>query len=220
MTNPQTYYIIDFDSTFIQVEAMDELANISLQDYPNKEEILQQIKDITDLGMTGKMAFDETLRKRIILLEANKNHVEQLIKVLQTKVTTSFIRHQNFLSTHAENIYIVSGGFKEYILPVVTQYGIQASHVFGNDFLYNDEQKIIGYDTNNLLSQVNGKVKWLQQLQLQGNIIVIGDGYTDYQLKESGLANTFYLFTENVKREILIQYADQVIASMDDLFNS
>lgn len=134
MSSPQTYYIIDFDSTFIQVEAMDELANISLQHHPYKAEILQQIKDITDLGMTGKMAFDETLRKRIDLLEANKNHVDQLIKVLQTKVTNSFIRHQDFLSSNAENIYIVSGGFREYILPVVTQYGIQASHVFGNDF--------------------------------------------------------------------------------------
>jgi D-3-phosphoglycerate dehydrogenase len=45
---------------------------------------------------------------------------------------------------------------------------------------------------------------------------MIGDGYTDYEVKESGQANQFYLFTENVKRSELIDKADHVIHSLDE----
>ena len=40
------YFIIDFDSTFTQVEALDELARISLKNHPDREIIYQKIIDI------------------------------------------------------------------------------------------------------------------------------------------------------------------------------
>src|SRR5690554_3622408 len=46
-------FVIDFDSTFTQVEALDILGEISLSGDPQKEEKLQAIKDITDKGMDG-----------------------------------------------------------------------------------------------------------------------------------------------------------------------
>ena len=35
---------------------------------------------------------------------------------------------------------------------------------------------------------------------LQGEVIVVGDGYTDYQLFEAGLADKFIAYTEHVER--------------------
>ena len=40
------YYIIDFDSTFISVEALDELASIALRKNREKEEILNRFREI------------------------------------------------------------------------------------------------------------------------------------------------------------------------------
>ena len=37
------YFIIDFDSTFTQVEALDELARISLRKHPDREKIYNLI---------------------------------------------------------------------------------------------------------------------------------------------------------------------------------
>ena len=48
-TKEARYFIIDFDSTFTKVEALDELGAISLQNNPNLANILLEIKDITDL---------------------------------------------------------------------------------------------------------------------------------------------------------------------------
>jgi D-3-phosphoglycerate dehydrogenase len=45
---------------------------------------------------------------------------------------------------------------------------------------------------------------------------VIGDGYTDFEIKDAGLANKFYVFTENVGRENIIEKADHVAPSLDE----
>ncbi|MEY3678896.1 MAG: hypothetical protein RI924_1037 [Bacteroidota bacterium] len=51
------FYIIDFDSTFTQVEALDELARISLQNHPEKEKRFQQIDELTHAAMEGRLSF-------------------------------------------------------------------------------------------------------------------------------------------------------------------
>ncbi len=45
---------------------------------------------------------------------------------------------------------------------------------------------------------------------------MIGDGYTDFEIKDAGLANKFYAFTENVGRENIIEKADHVAPSLDE----
>jgi D-3-phosphoglycerate dehydrogenase / 2-oxoglutarate reductase len=212
----QPIYIIDFDSTFTKVEALDELAAIALINDVNKDEIVNKIKDITTAGMAGTMGFAQTLQERIVLLKSNKKDIAKLVTVLQEKISDSFLRNKNFIEQNAENIYIVSGGFKEYIVPIVTQLGVAEKNIYANTFLYDAQDNIIGYDTTNILAQDKGKVKLLQKLNLQGELCIIGDGYTDYEVREAGLANTFYMFTENVQRDALLPKADKVIASLDE----
>jgi len=86
MPKQKAYYIIDFDSTFTQVEALDELARISLKNHPDKEAIFQKIEDYTNFAMEGKLSFSESLAQRVKLLEANEDHLKQLIKHLKKKV--------------------------------------------------------------------------------------------------------------------------------------
>jgi D-3-phosphoglycerate dehydrogenase len=53
-------------------------------------------------------------------------------------------------------------------------------------------------------------------LHLQGEVIVIGDGYTDYEIREAGQASKFYLFVENVQRTHLFDKADRVVTCLED----
>ena len=68
--------------------------------------------------------------------------------------------------------------------------------------------KIIGFDKLNPLSSTLGKVKIIKQLKLKGTVHVIGDGYTDYEIKKEGYADYFYLFVENIKRDSLLKNAE------------
>jgi D-3-phosphoglycerate dehydrogenase len=210
------YFVIDFDSTFMKVEAMEELGEISLAGNKNKEKILAEIKHITDLGMNGQISFTESLERRVVLLEAHKDDLPPLVERLRTKVSDSFARNKQFFREFAGQIFIISNGFKEFIEPVVTEFGIKPENIYANTFEFDETGKITGFDRNNRLSENKGKVATIKALNLQGDIYVIGDGYTDYEIKEAGLANRFYAFTENVEREKVIQNADHIAPSFEE----
>ncbi|MFT5365863.1 MAG: D-3-phosphoglycerate dehydrogenase [Candidatus Latescibacterota bacterium] len=215
-TNKETYYIIDFDSTFTQVEALDILGEIALHDAEDKQDRLQQIKDITDRGMDGSQTLRESLEQRLALLNAHKNHLPKLIEELKKHVSTSFKRNTDFFNRHREQIYILSNGFKDFIVPIVTDYNIKAEHVFANTFEFDENDNIVGYDKDNVLSSNQGKVEQLKKLDLQGDVFVIGDGYTDYEIKAAGLADKFYVFTENISRKNILEKADHITPSLDE----
>ncbi|MCC5945241.1 MAG: phosphoglycerate dehydrogenase [Bernardetiaceae bacterium] len=210
------YFIIDFDSTFTKVEALDELCKISLKGKPQCDSHLQQIEEITLQAMAGSLSFAEALERRVALLEAKKQDLTPLIEALSQRVSESFRRNQDFFAHYADTILIVSSGFREFISPIVKPYGVREENIYANTFLYDEQDNIIGFDKNNVLSQDNGKVQLLKSLALQGDVHVIGDGYTDYQIREAGLANKFYAFTENIKRDNVVQQADYEIPNLDE----
>ena len=214
--NQKNIYIIDFDSTFTQVEALDELARISLKKHPEKEAIFKKIEDYTNLAMEGKLSFSESLAERVKLLGANKEHLKKLVTHLKKKVSKSFSRNAPFFKKHADDVLIVSGGFKEFITPVVKKFNIKKENIYANTFLFDSEGTIIGYDTANPLSQEGGKVKLMKELKLEGNLYGIGDGYSDFQLKESGHVKKFFAYTENISRNSVTSKADYITPSFDE----
>lgn len=210
------FYIIDFDSTFTQVEALDELARISLKNHPDREKRVAQIDELTHAAMEGRLSFGESLAGRVQLLDANKHHLETLITRLKKNVSASFSRNKLFFKKHAQEVLIVSGGFKEFITPVVAPYYIQKENIYANTFRFNADGLIIGFDEENPLATEGGKVKLLQSMNLPGELVGIGDGHSDFQLKESGLIKKFYAFTENIERKAISAKADHVTPSFDE----
>ncbi len=210
------FFIIDFDSTFVTIEALDSLAEIALKNNPQKDQILQQIKGITHLGMEGKMSFTQTLEQRLSLFSADKSHIEALVKLLKKNITPSILRNKSFFKNYAQNVYIISGGFSEYIKPIVTTLGIPTENILANEFKFKNNE-IVGFNYQNPLSQKQGKVKAVKSLKLKGEVYVIGDGYTDYEIKKHKAANYFYCFTENVRRDSVANLADREVASFDEV---
>ena len=211
------HFIIDFDSTFTKVEALDLLGEISLQNHPEKAERLRAIKDITDQGMEGEISFRESLDKRISLLDAQKDHLPALIKRLREEVTESFNRNKEFIRKYADQFYILSNGFRDFITPVVEDFGIAPENVFANDFVYAEDGRIVDFDRGNILSSNNGKPKQIEELRLEGEVHVLGDGFTDYEIKKAGFAKKFYAFTENVKRANVLENADSEAPDLDEV---
>lgn len=212
----QRYIVIDFDSTFTKKEALDVLGEISLEGKSHKNNALKSIVQITNRGMDGQLSFRESLHQRIALLEARKDHLPILIERLKKLVSTSFQRNRAFFEDHADRIFIISNGFREFIVPIVSEYGIKEENVFANSFEYDSNGNITGFDKENVLSSNNGKVAQLKAMNLVGDVYVIGDGYTDYEIKAAGLANKFYAFTENVSRQNVLDNADHITPSLDE----
>jgi len=216
MSSPKKF-VIDFDSTFTRVEALDILGEISLENDPEREQKLKAIKNITDQGMGGTVDFRESLEKRLEILKANKSQIADLVESLKNYVSKSFDRNREFLEDNADDIFILSNGFKDFIIPIVGQYGIKPENVFANEFVYDESGAIVDFNRDNPLSVNKGKAETLKRLNLEGDIYMIGDGYTDYEVKESGIANKFYAFTENVHRDNVAEKADHIALSLDEI---
>src|SRR2546430_1681026 len=101
------FFIIDFDSTFISVESLDELASIALRKHPQKAVIIEKIQEITRLGMEGKIPFSESLKCRMGLFSAHKKHIALLLLFLKRHITPSISRNNPFFQKHKEEIYII-----------------------------------------------------------------------------------------------------------------
>ena len=216
-TETNHFFVIDFDSTFTKVEALDILGEISLQNHPEREKRLFLIKDVTDRGMAGELSLRESLEARIEILDAHKDHLSELVFRLSKMISKSFKRNKNFLQDNAERTYIVSNGFRDFIVPVVQQLGIKPSHVFANEFVFDDNGQIVDFDRANVLSSNGGKVKLVKSLNLDGEIHMIGDGYTDYEVKEAGVAKKFWAYTENIERDTVKAKADHIAPSFDEI---
>jgi D-3-phosphoglycerate dehydrogenase / 2-oxoglutarate reductase len=210
-------YIIDFDSTLIRLESLDELARIALESNPQRETILAELSQLTKDGMNGKLQFSESLQRRLALFQANQEHVAALIDFLKGQFSTSVLNNSEWFAVNKEDIYVVSGGFEDYIVPVVAEIGITPDHVFANRFVYDANGVITGYDVSRLLSRSRGKVTQVAQLGMEPPIVMIGDGYTDYEVREGGMADEFWAFVENVYRDQAVEKADKVLRSFTEL---
>lgn len=233
------FFVIDFDSTFVSLEGLDELARVSLKNSPEK---ILQIEQITRDGMVGKIGFRESLESRIKSLGASIQDVEAAVRVLKKHITPSVLRNKKFFKQNSKNIYIISGGFEEMILPVVLEFGISSDHVLANKFLLKEGQ-VVGFDKSRKTSEAQGKAAAVRELKLNGEVIIVGDGFTDLEIKRVnsdgaagrrsgdrkglvGDASTlrrpaakykFVAFVENVYRESVVSQADAVARDFDEL---
>src|SRR5690606_35382255 len=97
-------------------------------------------------------------------LSATREDLHEFIAWLKHQVTPSIRRARQFFQKNAERIYIVSGGFKEMIWPVVQNYGIHADKVYANQLFFDYEGKIVGFDEGNVLAKEAGKVDLIESL--------------------------------------------------------
>src|SRR6266568_1800932 len=89
-------FIIDFDSTIVTVEGLDELAHIALEHNPNKEKVAKQIADITNQAMDGDIDFPTALAKRFALFQPTLADVDKVVALLKEHLTPSLRRNKEF----------------------------------------------------------------------------------------------------------------------------
>ncbi len=218
--------VLDFDSTFTQVEALDILAELVAAADPARAADVGLIKTLTDQAMSGEISFADALQRRIQLLKPTREDIAALVEVLKEKVTASIVRNRAAFDEHAGKIRIISGGFHDFIDPVVADYNIAPEYVLANRLIYNEDGVAIGIDLTNPLSQDGGKATALQGLNMAGAVAMVGDGWTDFEVFKGGAADRFYAFTENVARPKVVQAAKDggdathVAASFDEVLHA
>ncbi len=128
-------------------------------------------------------------------------------------------RNRAFFRDNADRIVILSGGFREVIAPVAAELGVAPGRVLANDFIYDAESRVTGVEPSPLLAD-RGKALALDALNLTGPVVMVGDGWTDAEVKLAGRADRFYAFTEIVRRPRVVETADAEAASLDEVLHA
>jgi D-3-phosphoglycerate dehydrogenase len=112
---------------------------------------------------------------------------------------------------------VVSGGFDELILPTLERMGLSASGLYAHRFRYDSGGKVLGLDADTVIAR-GGKLAAVRRIrEKEPSVWMIGDGATDLEVRERGLADRFVAFTENRHRDPVVAKADFVAKSMDEL---
>ncbi|MDR1876725.1 MAG: phosphoserine phosphatase SerB [Flavobacteriaceae bacterium] len=175
----------DMDSTLIQAEVIDELAE--------KAGVGKEVKAITESAMNGEIDFSESFKRRIKLLKGlDESVLKEIAKTLP--VTEGLERLMGVLKKSGYKTAIISGGF--------TYFGEHLKDKFGFDYVFANKLEIVnGKLTGDYLGDiVDGKKKaeYLKLLATIENIdiqqtVAVGDGANDLpMLSIAGLGIAFH----------------------------
>ena len=188
----------DMDSTLIQTECIDELAE--------RAGVGEQVKAITERAMRGEIDFKESFTERVALLKGLDESVMKEIAE-NLPITEGVERLMFVLKHYGYKIAILSGGF--------TYFGEHLKRKFGIDYVYANELEIEdGKLTGRYLGEiVDGKRK-AELLRLLARVekvdiaqtIAVGDGANDLpMLSTAGLGIAFHAkpkVVENAEQSI------------------
>jgi len=209
---PTKCAIFDFDSTLVSIETLDFLIG------KTAKENQQEVEKITNMAMSGKLTFADSLRLRFAQIKLKKSDIDDLKNEICNYITDGFISGIKQLKSEFD-IYIISGGFLEIIDPVAEKLEIAKENCFANNFIY-EGLKIVGFDQSNIMSQNGGKPKIVAQILTKKSydkIFMIGDGYTDLEVSKANPDVTFCGFGEHAAREAVIKEAPNFFYNVGDL---
>ena len=170
------FLFLDCDSTLCAIEGVDELAAL------RGPEIEQQVIELTNQAMDGKVPIDEVFGRRLDLIKPSRAMceiaAEMYIEKLSPNVRESLIELRNF----GWEPIIISGGFTQVIEPVAKL--LEIEKIFAVDLIFDSAGNYQSFDDQSPTARNGGKpeiiaafTKDISPLQT----VMMGDGISDLE---------------------------------------
>ncbi|WP_278922092.1 MULTISPECIES: phosphoserine phosphatase SerB [Pseudophaeobacter] len=164
--------LADMDSTMIEQECIDELAE--------EAGVGTRVKEITARAMNGELDFDGALTERVALLKGLPETV--ITQVLDNRISLMPGGRQLLATMKANGAYaaLVSGGFTAFTTRIATELGFDENRA---NTLLVAEGKLTGEAGRPILGR-QAKVEALEQITkklsiTEAEVIAVGDGAND-----------------------------------------
>ena len=179
-------FLADMDSTMIQQECIDELADyVGLKD---------EVSAITERAMRGELPFEPALRERVALLKGLPLSV--IDEIIANRITLMPGGRELVATMRANGVYcaLVSGGFTVFTGPIAGMFGF---HEHRSNRLVIEDEKLAGRVEEPIVGR-EAKYEALIELRSKFNLeledtLAVGDGANDLaMLGEAGLGVAYH----------------------------
>ena len=167
--------VMDMDSTLINIECIDEIADM--------QGIKPQVAEITEAAMRGEIDFAESLRRRVALLEGLDESALQRVYDERLQLNPGAEKMLAAMKQHGIKTMLVSGGFVNFTDRLKQRLGLDYAHA---NTLEIADGKLTGKVLGDIVD-AQGKADWLnrvrEELGLQREqVIAMGDGANDLKM--------------------------------------
>ena len=198
----------DMDSTLIQTECIDELAD--------RAGVGAEVRAITESAMRGEIDFKESFTRRVALLKGLDSSVLEDIAP-KMPITEGVDRLMFVLKSCGYKIAILSGGFTYFGEYLQRKYGID--YVYANELEIDEDGKLTGRYKGEIVdghrkAELLKLIAQVEKVNL-AQTIAVGDGANDLpMLSEAGLGIAFHAkprVVANAKQSINTMGLDGVV---------
>ncbi|MFA6119983.1 MAG: phosphoserine phosphatase SerB [Sideroxydans sp.] len=167
--------VMDMDSTLINIECIDEIADM--------QGIKPQVAEITEAAMRGEIDFAESLRRRVALLKNLEESALQRVYDERLKLNPGAELMLAELKKHGIKTLLVSGGFVFFTKRLKERLGLDFAHA-------NELEIVDGRLTGEVSGKIvdaQGKADWLNHIRVElelkpEQVIAMGDGANDLKM--------------------------------------
>eukprot|EP00198_Chlamydomonas_reinhardtii_P000461 XP_001689796.1 predicted protein [Chlamydomonas reinhardtii] len=182
--------------------------------------VKEEVEELTNKAMDGTMSLTRSLEERLNLINCSPDDIRRFIKAYppQSRLAPGIKELIKALQKRGVAVYLISGGFRELLLPIAAHLGIPKDRVFANrmHWQWDDETgmptKLVGFDTSEPTARNQGKPEAIARIRENNpynTVVMIGDGITDLEaVQTSGGADLFIGSGVVVEREAVVAEAE------------
>eukprot|EP00798_Chlamydomonas_sp_ICE-L_P013167 gene13167-30652_t len=214
--------------------------------------VSDEVQKLIDTAEESSMNLDEILEERLRIIDCTPADIKAFLKAhppesrinegypLKRIIDCTPADIKAFLKAHPPEsrineargvqVYLITAGFREILLPIAKYLGIPYGNVFANrmNWQWDDETgeptKLVGFDLSEPTSSSQGKPEAIAQLRQNfpyNTIVMVGDGVSDLEaVLDSDGADLFIGYGGNVQRRQVMAEADWFVFSFDELFRA
>lgn len=201
--------VLDVDSTLCGIEGIDWLAA------RKGEAVSLDVASQTDRAMRGEIRLDDVYASRLSAVSPRKEDVDALGLAYIDSLAAGAAAAVAAWKARGVRVILVSGGIRQAILSTAAYLGIDSPGVHAVNVYFDTSGAYAGFDETSPLATAMGKRAVVAGLDLPRPILALGDGSTDLPMRTA--VDAFVAFTGFATRPAVVEAADFVVASFDEL---
>jgi phosphoserine phosphatase len=202
--------IFDCDSTLSAIEGIDELGRL------RGPEVFARVEAMTHDAMNGKLAVEAVFGERLRIIRPTAADVAEIGRRYIETIEPTAMAAISDLRAAGWTPMILSGGFRNAILPLAAHLGI--TRVEAVDLFFDTAGGYAGFDERYPTTRSGGKPEVIRALKTElkpVRIVMVGDGVSDLETRPE--VDLFVGFGRYVAREKVRAGSERFVCSLAEL---